>query len=108
MVLNEANEPEEEEDTHVERVVRHQKQQKSEHSPVIQDSLINIENVDVSEMKVKRRLQFKPGNANILRHAKRSPDVRIKAINALYGSDNTLEYLRNSLNANGKRPRRAP
>ena len=63
---------------------------------------MNIEGTDVSEMKVKRRLQIKPAHMR----SRKSPEVKIKAINALYGSENTLESLRNSYNLNAKKARK--
>ena len=55
-----------------------------------------VDGSDVNEMKIKRRLRMKPTQMK----PKKSPEVKIKAINALYGSENTLESLRASKKAN--------
>ena len=55
------------------------------------DSLRNIvDGTDVNEMKIKRRLRMKPTQIKAIK----SPEVKIKAINALYGTENSIESLK--------------
>ena len=54
-----------------------------------------MDGTDVNEMKIKRRLRMKPTQIKAIK----SPEVKIKAINALYGTENSIESLKASKKA---------
>jgi len=82
VVLNEANEPEEEEDS-LEDIIKSRQQRLA--------ALKARETVVPDKMTVKRRLQKAPNH--------RSPELKIQAINALYGTDYTLESIKKKARA---------
>lgn len=80
VVLNEANEPEEEEDS-LEDIIKSRQQRLAQLQA--KETAIN------DKMMVKKRLQKGP--------TRRSPEVKIKEINALYGSEHTMESIKAGL-----------